>query len=189
MGSISCTFGMFCWSELSSDNGTEARKFYSHVFGWLPSDDGGDLENSFTTWAVAGRKVAGMVEKSDDQPGPPVWNSFVLVDDLDESTKLADANGGQVTLECADVVPFGKMGIIQDPTGAFLTLWEAGSQEDAELFSSPGSIAWNELWTADSSLARQFYSQVWVGRTRRSMQATGPITFAWLVTVPTAEFG
>ena len=57
-----------------------------------------------------------------------------------------------------DVVDAGRMAVVQDPTGAVLSLWQPKESAGAELYGETGSLCWVELQTRDTAAATRFYS-------------------------------
>jgi hypothetical protein len=59
-------------------------------------------------------------------PGAPsFWLAYVLVNDIEASTKKAKALGASVMKDVSEVPGAGWFSIIADPTGAHLALWKA----------------------------------------------------------------
>src|SRR5207302_9851856 len=68
--------------------------------------------------------------------------------------------GGKVIVEPMQVGPQGKMAVIQDPSGAFLGLWEPGQMKGAEVKQAPGAYGWAELNARGIDKAAPFYSKL-----------------------------
>jgi hypothetical protein len=59
-------------------------------------------------------------------PGAPsFWLAYVLVDDIEASTKKAKSLGASVVKDVTEIPGAGWFSIIADPTGAHLALWKA----------------------------------------------------------------
>ena len=52
------------------------------------------------------------------------WMPYVLVDDIDASTKKAKKLGAKICKDVTEVEGMGWLSIIVDPTGAMIGLWE-----------------------------------------------------------------
>ncbi len=105
--------------------------------------------------------VAGMGAQPPEREGmPPVWNSYVLVEDADAATARASELGGTVLMPVMDVMDAGCMSVIQDPTGAVVSLWQPKEHEGATVFNEHGALTWNELATRDPDKARSFYGDL-----------------------------
>ena len=55
---------------------------------------------------------------------PPVWNSYVTVESADGALERARELGATIHAPAFDVLDVGRMGVIQDPQGAFVLVWE-----------------------------------------------------------------
>jgi predicted enzyme related to lactoylglutathione lyase len=73
-----------------------------------------------------------------------------------------------------DVYTLGRMAVIQDPTGAVFSIWQAKDNKGAGDFGKPGFLVWNELGTKDPEKAGQFYANVF-GWTRQPLP--GPMEY------------
>lgn len=150
------TFG---WVDLASTDQETAKKFYSELFDWEPQDaplpDGG----YYTNFKKDGKTVAGLGSTMAEGM-PSIWSSYVLVDDAEKTVKAAKDAGGQVFMEPMDVMEFGRMAFVADPSGAAFGLWEPKSHQGVEMFGEHGSLVWNELATRELEAARAFYEKV-----------------------------
>lgn len=52
------------------------------------------------------------------------------------------------------------MGMVVDPTGAAVGLWQAGEMTGSQVNNVPGTVGWNELRTRDVDAAQAFYATV-----------------------------
>jgi len=52
------------------------------------------------------------------------------------------------------------MAVMQDPTGAFVSVWQPKLHIGYTLIGEPGAVGWNELRTRDPEAAKAFYSAV-----------------------------
>jgi predicted enzyme related to lactoylglutathione lyase len=95
-----------------------------------------------------------------DQKIPPHWLSYVSVENADETAAKAGEFGATVQLEPFDVMDVGRMAMIEDPTGAFVAIWQPKNHKGAELRNEPVSLCWNELLTNDVDRASAFYAKL-----------------------------
>lgn len=126
-------------------------------------------EMVYSMGQIEGKYVAGLYQAGPEEQGvPPHWNSYVSAASAADIVAGAKAAGGAALMEAADVMGFGRMAVIQDPTGAVVGVWEPGSHIGAQLVNQPGALCWNELATRDAKKAAEFYTQVfgWEGRTQ-----------------------
>jgi predicted enzyme related to lactoylglutathione lyase len=154
--------GTFSWADLSTDDFDGAKKFYGELFGWEFGDTPtGDDEDAmlYSMAEVDGKDVCAVFKG--DGSLPVHWNSYVTVDDVDAMPEKVKAAGGEVMAEPFDVMEsVGRMAVIQDPTGAFLNLWQAKDNIGAQLVNAPGALCWNDLNTTDPEKAMKFYGDV-----------------------------
>lgn len=136
--------------------------FYTNLFGWDAEDQfDDDGTRIYTTFRRDGQQVAGLGGQPPAMEGaPPVWNSYIAVADVDETSKKVEAAGGTVMMPGMDVMDAGRMAIYGDPTGAVISVWQAGAHRGADVCNEPGAWSWNELLTRDVDAARAFYTDV-----------------------------
>jgi uncharacterized protein len=149
--------GVPSWVDLSTPDPAKAGEFYSALFGWTvqagPPEAGG-----YAIAELRGRPVAGIGPQMN--PGPPVWATYVNVDDADTVVKTAGAAGGTTFMEPMDVLDVGRMAFFADPQGAAVGVWQPKSHKGAGIVNEPGTLTWNELVTTDTDGAAAFYREV-----------------------------
>jgi len=146
------------WVDVASPDVDAAVAFYEQLFGWEGSE-GGDAEETggYRMLTQNGKAVAGaMPIRMEGQP--PVWTTYVSVDDVDATAEQVKAAGGSVLAEPMDVMTAGRMAVFMDPEGAAFAVWQAKDHIGSELVNEPNSLAWNELRTRDPDGAKAFYS-------------------------------
>jgi predicted enzyme related to lactoylglutathione lyase len=159
--------GTFCWPELNTTDVAAAKSFYSDLFGWSSSDSPIPQGGVYTMLKLAGQDVGAMSTLQNDMPGvPPHWMSYVAVADADETVKSATALGGNVIAGPFDVMTAGRMAVIQDPTGAVLSIWQPKEHPGATRINEVGALAWTELYTKDTDRAAAFYSELFKWRAK-----------------------
>jgi predicted enzyme related to lactoylglutathione lyase len=151
--------GSFCWVELATNDAAAAKSFYTSLFGWSvdehPMGDGA----TYTMLQKNGKAAGALYPLGPQQKGvPPHWNSYVCVESADDAAARAKDLGARVVMEPFDVMDYGRMAVVQDPTGAILSLWQPGAHVGARVINEPGSFCWNELYTRDPKKAADFYS-------------------------------
>lgn len=116
--------GDFCWHELMTPNVEQAKKFYSHLFGWKAEDQ--DMGGFIYTIFKQGEKgVAGMLQTPPDKKDvPPHWMNYVCVDDIDATIEKAKALGATIVEDKTKAGDYGYLAIIRDPTGAYFAIWK-----------------------------------------------------------------
>jgi predicted enzyme related to lactoylglutathione lyase len=152
--------GTFSWTDLTTTDQDAAKTFYGELFGWqyndLPMGEG----MAYSTATIDGKAVAAISPQPQQQRDagvPPLWNSYVTVDSADQALERAKELGATVHAPAFDVFDAGRMGVVQDPQGAFFEVWEPKQNIGAGLVNTPGTLCWNELGTTDIDAAKTFY--------------------------------
>jgi uncharacterized protein len=150
--------GTPCWVDLGVDDVAQAIEFYSGLFGWQaeigPPETGG-----YAMCRKDGKSAAGIGQRQ-NKDVPIVWTTYLAVDDVDKSTSKVTEAGGHVLAEPFDVVDFGRMSFVADPTGAAFGMWQTNKHIGAEIANEDSTLSWNELNTRDLDGAKAFYGAV-----------------------------
>jgi uncharacterized protein len=149
--------GVPSWVDLGSPDPQAAADFYSALFGW-ECPEGPPETGGYRVCTIEGLPVAGLGPAQN--PGPPVWASYVNVVSADATTELISANGGTVIVPPMDVMDFGRMAVYADPVGAVISVWQPGAHQGAGVVNEPGTLSWNELVTTDIEASIAFYTAV-----------------------------
>ncbi len=154
--------GTPCWVDLMTPDIDGAIAFYTGLFGWehettlMP-----DGSHMYTTLRKDGLRVAGL---GGTFPGmenaPAVWNSYVAVENAEETAALIEKAGGKIIMAPMQVMEHGTMCVASDPFGAAFSLWQPDQHKGAEVVNEPDTYSWNELLTSDIDGAKSFYNQV-----------------------------
>lgn len=153
--------GTFCAPGLCSGNADTARAFYTGLFGWNAEDIKTPV-GSYTVFQLDGHMVAGVYQMANDrkQAGvKPHWNSYLACDDVVKATAKCRELGGKVHMEPTNMGG-DIMANLEDPTGARFSVWQTGKDSNSGKFGEPGSLCWGELYTPDTSVAGEFYHQL-----------------------------
>ena len=146
------------WVDLGTTDLADAKRFYGAVFGW-EFDDMGPEAGSYNMVLLRGKPIAGMAP-SQDPNIPPVWNTFISVDDADKTAALIGERGGTVLMGVMDVMGKGRMLVATDPAGAVFGCWQPQDHPGAFIVNEHGTFCWNELMSRDAAAARDFYTSV-----------------------------
>jgi predicted enzyme related to lactoylglutathione lyase len=155
------TPGTFCWSDLTTTDQDAAKTFYSGLFGWEAEDIPVDENTSYSMMRLDGKSVAAIAPQPPQQREagvPSTWNSYVSVESADATLERAKELGGTVHAPAFDVMEAGRMGVIQDPQGAYFMAWQPRGNIGAALVNAPGALVWNELSSPDLNASSTFYS-------------------------------
>jgi len=155
--------GTFGWVDLQTSDVAAAKDFYSSFFGWTYEDLPTPMGVDYTMCHLDDQMVAGMGPQPPHLAAagvPPMWNSYVFVEDVDAIVAAAEAAGGSVVMPPMDVMESGRMAMIASPDGAVLGVWQPIKHQGAEVFTAPGALAWNELQSRNLGPAREFLSSL-----------------------------
>jgi predicted enzyme related to lactoylglutathione lyase len=155
--------GTFCWADLATTDPTAAKSFYAKLFGWTTQEISLPGGGTYTIAQLNGGDVAGISRMMPDQQAkgiPPYWSSHVAVASVDESAKNATTLGGKILAAPMDVMDVGRMAVIQDPSGAALSLWQAKKHIGAARAGEHGALIWNELSTRNVDACGSFYTKL-----------------------------
>jgi len=137
------TDAKFVWADLSTFNLEEAQGFYGKCFGWESS---------------AGLYV--MPEKFQHIRMPSFWMSYIQVQNIEETVRVAKANGAIIELSPEAAPGGGLVALIRDPAGAGFTCYEGDALGTSDIVDTHGSRAWHELHVSDITVVEPFYSAV-----------------------------
>ena len=147
------------WVDLGSPNATEAAAFYGGLFGWEAAMDPRPEAGGYGMFRLRGKTVAGLGPQMNTE-APPFWAVYVTVADADASAALATDHSATLVMDPMDVLDAGRMAIVSDPLGSFISLWQPLATAGAELVNEPGTFTWNELSTPNVATASEFYVAV-----------------------------
>src|SRR6201997_3806705 len=159
------------WADVQTTDPSAAKNFYGSLFGWTfndqPAPDGG----VYSMAMLNGETVAAVAPLPPGRPEgmPPVWNTYIAVDDVDATVGKVGPAAGQVLMPAFDIGDAGRMAVIADPTGAAVALWQAKEHIGATLVNETGTVIWNELNTDKPDSALPFYQAV-VGIAHSTME-------------------
>ncbi|MCP5329972.1 MAG: VOC family protein [Pseudomonadales bacterium] len=114
--------GHCSWNELSAKSLTGAEKFYTPQFGWHFADGMDMGEMGMYKFIQLGEKGIGGAMQAHEMAGPPLWNFYFRVADIDKAAATIQAQGGKI-LHGPSEVP-GNDFIINglDPQGVLFSL-------------------------------------------------------------------
>jgi predicted enzyme related to lactoylglutathione lyase len=150
--------GTPCWAELAVPDLEAGRRFYGDLLGW--EFEVGPEETGFYSEAlVGGRRAAALsgVMPGGGADGPAAWLTFLAASDVRAAVERAVAAGAEVLAGPVDVMDFGAMAVLRDPTGATFALWQAGISVGAQVVNEPGAMIWNEHLSPRFEDAKEFY--------------------------------
>jgi uncharacterized protein len=157
--------GTFSWAELATTDAAAAKKFYTSLFGWGVDESpfGSGPDDIYTRLQISGKDVGALYPMRPEQRQqgvPPNWLPYVTVAKADDAAQKAKSLGGKLLMEPFDVMSYGRMAVLQDPSGGTLAIWEPREHIGAQKVNESGAFCWMELLTRDAEKARKFYSDL-----------------------------
>lgn len=150
--------GAFSWAELATSNADAAKAFYTGLFGWTFVDTPAGPNMIYTRLQKNGKDVGALYRMRPEQEGmPPNWSAYFTVASADESARRAGELGAKIVMAPFDVMGYGRMAVLQDPQGAYFSVWEPRQHIGAQVANEPGAPCWAELETTDAANAEKFY--------------------------------
>jgi uncharacterized protein len=118
--------GEFCWRELHTQKFDEAKTFYKEMFGWK-------LEQSkmspmtYDEIHIGEKAIGGMMPINEHwgenwEKIPPHWQTYIAVDNADETVEKIKQMGGGVCVPPFDAPGVGRMSVVSDPAGATFSI-------------------------------------------------------------------
>ena len=159
---VQTAVGKFVWHENNSTDVEKAKDFYTQLLGWqLEVWKPGEID--YAMIKVGDQMHGGFNTAQGDAPSH--WLGHVLVEDVDETVRRAEAAGGKIGAGPMDVPEVGRFAAITDPQGAVFSVYSPAGEAPA----GEGTFVWDELLTTDADAAKSFYKEV-VGWTTRDME-------------------
>jgi uncharacterized protein len=155
--------GDFCWIELATTDQNAAKKFYSSLFGWVANDMPMGPDSFYTIFRLQAKDCAAGYTMGADERGqgvPSHWNLYIAVDNADAAADKAASLGAKVLAPAFDVFDAGRMAVLEDPTGAIFTVWQAKRNTGIGIIGEPGAFCWADLSTSDTGRAQKFYADL-----------------------------
>jgi uncharacterized protein len=153
--------GVPCWVDTTQPDPAAAAEFYGELFGWeledvMPPEAGA----SYFMGRLPGGYVAAVSSQPEGAPDGAVWNTYVWVEDADETAAKVREAGGTVLSEPMDIFDSGRMAVFADPAGAVFSVWQPATHRGAAVVNEHGSLNFNNLSTGDLEGAKRFYGAV-----------------------------
>ncbi|MFB9904414.1 VOC family protein [Allokutzneria oryzae] len=116
----------FCWMDLKTRDQSGTAAFLSEALGWRFAVDEEDWRQA-TKIAVGGHWIGSVSDLANPvyPPNTPAHVAYYLaVDDVDNRTEAATANGARLVVAPFDAGDQGRMATLIDPVGAAFSLWQ-----------------------------------------------------------------
>jgi predicted enzyme related to lactoylglutathione lyase len=165
------------WVDLSSTDAAKARDYYAKLFGWKVEVAAEPDAGGYALAKINGKDVAGIgpVQTPD---GPSAWMLYIGTNDADATARKVEAAGGKVIAPPFEVLKSGRMAVFQDPSGAFISVWEPNEMKGAQVMYEANSFGWAELNARGVDAAKPFYTKVfgWGEKTSEMGEGQPPYT-------------
>jgi len=149
----------FIWTDLSTLDIKEAKRFYKKCFRWKYQDIG----EGYLMCEARGGSAAGiytMPEKFQRIGMPSFWMSYIHVSDVKETVRVAEQYGAKIELGPQAGPGGGLIALIRDPAGAGFTCYEGEDLGGKDEQGRESRMAWNELHVSSLEKIEPFYSNV-----------------------------
>lgn len=154
MSTGTSTVGKFVWHEQVSSDPAQAQEFYTRLFGW-GTQVFGPGEADYTMISTRGQNHGGFATAMEGAP-PPHWLSHIRVENVENTIEKAISAGGKVAAGPFEMGEVGRIAIIADPQGAYVSAYEPANAGPVP----EGVFIWDELGTTDADGAQRFYEDV-----------------------------
>ncbi|MBV9168844.1 MAG: VOC family protein, partial [Chloroflexi bacterium] len=153
--------GVPCWIDTTQPDPQASAEFYGGLLGWELEDTmpAGSTGHYFVA-RLHGREVAAISSIAARASTRAMWNTYISVDNADETAHRVEQARGRVLAAPFDVPGAGRMAECEDPSGAGFRLWQAREHRGAQLVNAPGSWNWSNLNSPDAEDAMRFYAAV-----------------------------
>lgn len=118
--------GKIGWIDITVENATGLRDFYSDVVGLSPEAVSmGEYDDFNMTMPASGEPVCGICHaRGSNKDLPGGWLVYFMVADVEASAAACVAKGGKLLVEPRGLAG-GRFCVIEDPSGATAALYQA----------------------------------------------------------------
>jgi predicted enzyme related to lactoylglutathione lyase len=147
------------WVDLATSDAEGARDFYSKLFGWDLEVSEDPQYGGYATAKIGDQSAGGIGPKQEGDTSPTAWSLYIGTDDIEALARKVQAAGGTVVAPPFDVGDQGRMAVFSDPSGAFVSAWQAG-QMTKFVSGASNTYGWAELNARGLERAVAFYETV-----------------------------
>ncbi|MFH7336806.1 VOC family protein [Streptomyces hygroscopicus] len=144
--------GTPCWLDAQLPDLEGGKRFYGELFGWSFREG-----EAGSVWATLGGRPVAQLERKADGRMPTVWTVYFATPDVQTLSRRIVAAGGQIVVGPYPVAELGRAALAADPEGAVFGLWQARRHPGFGRRHEPGTFAWAQLYTRDTTGANTFY--------------------------------
>ncbi len=90
--------GAPCWTDLQTTDVEAAKAFYGELFGWKFDDMPTPMGATYSLALVGSETVAAIAPQPPmvaENNIPPMWSTYIAVDDADKAVAAASENAGR----------------------------------------------------------------------------------------------
>lgn len=160
------------WIDLSTTDPAAARNYYAWLFGWKVEVAPDPAAGGYAMATIGDKTVAG-IGGTQDPHAPAAWMTYIGTHDADGIAKKVEAAGGKVVAPPFPVLAAGRMAVFQDPSGAYISVWEPKEMQGADVMYAPNTFAWAELNSRGFEKAAPFYAKVFGWGEKKSPMGEG----------------
>jgi len=159
------------WVDLASSDAAGARDFYSKLFGWNIEVIEDPQYGGYGMAKLGDKQVAGIGPKQSPE-APTAWSLYIGTADADDVAAKVKSAGGTAIAPPFDVGDQGRMAVFQDPTGAFISVWQPRAMGSFHAYV-PNTFGWAELNARGIDKAVPFYTEVFGWKAHASEMPEG----------------
>lgn len=148
-----------CWVDLLTSDLDGAIEFYAQLFNWDISEDPEDRERGYLPARLDGQPVTGLVLNDQDSAAHDAWTTYLNVADIHAAMFATKLHGGQRYLKPVVMPGQGTLGLIGDPAGIGVGLWQGFNPANLPPRPTHGHRIWNELHTKHFEATSRFYRE------------------------------
>lgn len=121
------TPGIVSWNELNTPNKAASVAFYTKLFGWSTAEMELPDGNRYSMFNSGEKPIAGCMVPPGNTGAPPMWLTYITVEDVDVAMAKAKALGGTLKTGRVDL-PMGSFAVVTDPQGATFAFWKFAAE-------------------------------------------------------------
>ncbi len=146
------------WVDLAARELDPSIGFYTGLFGWTTFRD---ADTPYVIFQVEEAAVAGIMAITPEMGEmPPVWSTYITVDDADAIAAAVSDAGGAVLQPPFEIPGGGRIAVITDPVGAAICLFEGMAENGMKVMDENGAPCWFDCMTHNTEAAGAFYTTV-----------------------------
>lgn len=152
--------GAPCWADLLTSDPDASERFYGELFGWTARHGDQEKYGGYIMLLSGDAEVAGAMRNDGTQGQADAWSVYLASESTEKTVAAAAEHGGSVLMPAMEVPDVGVMGMVADPGGSAIGVWQAKPFGGFERIAEPGTPAWFELHTRSYADAVPFYRDV-----------------------------